>query len=88
MICTGKTVLAAEMRTLMETRTSCQGPFLLWPVLITLALASACNVGPKQVILMIGDGMGYEQVVAAGMYQTRIRTFLGQTHEQGIPTGI
>ena len=39
-------------------------------LVLCLALASACEVGPKNVILMIGDGMGPEQVAAAGMFLT------------------
>ncbi|MBP7936438.1 MAG: alkaline phosphatase [Phycisphaerae bacterium] len=39
------------------------------PVLLSLFFATFCSAQPKKVILMIGDGMGFEQVKAAGMYQ-------------------
>ncbi|MHC4060635.1 MAG: alkaline phosphatase, partial [Planctomycetota bacterium] len=35
---------------------------------LSAAICQDCPAQPKNVILMIGDGMGFEQVAAAGMY--------------------
>jgi alkaline phosphatase len=42
--------------------------FVIFIILLAAIPANALPTGPKNVILLIGDGMGFEQVDAAGMY--------------------
>ena len=44
--------------------------FLLAAALVFLAVGSASAEAPRNVILLIGDGMGFEQVKAAALYAT------------------
>lgn len=39
-------------------------------IIALLLLSVPCFAAPKNVIIMIGDGMGFEQVKAAGIYET------------------
>jgi len=41
---------------------------ILAVLLILCLVVPACTAAPRNVILLIGDGMGYEQVKAAGLY--------------------
>ena len=43
-------------------------PFFLLLITFGLSVSAVAGAPPKNVILLIGDGMGFEQVKAAGMY--------------------
>ena len=51
-------------------RTAGGAMLVLVALLLTSAPALAQAAGPRNVILFIGDGMGFNQVEAASLYQT------------------
>ena len=55
----------------------CKKKFALMVVVVFVFAGFACGALPKNTILFIGDGMGAEQVKAAGMYLGGSKGVLG-----------